>query len=60
MIKKFHIEQAESFRDYASKFAIKHGGDLIFLFKIWTEAKDFSGKDKLIIWKLVKDWMPQS
>lgn len=57
MIKKFYIEQqTEAFKDYASKFKIKHREDLLFLFTKWTESKDFSEKDKLRIWKLVKNF----
>ena len=59
MIKKFHKIQAEAFKNYASKFKMRHKGDLLSLFMIWVESKDFFEKDKLIIWKLVKVGYPR-
>lgn len=53
MFKQFHLEQAEAFKDYASKFKIEHRGDLLSLFITWAESKELLEKDKLIIWKLV-------
>ena len=49
-------QQAEAFKDYALKFEIKYREDLLFLFTKWAESKDFSEKDKLCIWKLVKNF----
>ena len=40
--KEFCKIQAEAFRDYASKFEIKHREDFLFLFVKWAESKYFS------------------
>jgi hypothetical protein len=48
---KFHKEQAEKFRDYASKSPER---DLLSLFEKWAESKDFSDDDKHGIWKLLE------
>jgi|GEM_PF-2055594 len=40
--KEFYREQAEKFRDYASKFPER---DLLSLFEEWAESKDFSDED---------------
>ena len=54
MFNKFYLEQAEAFKDYASKFNIEHRGDLLSLFIAWAESKDFSNKDRRKIWELLK------
>lgn len=41
--KQFYKEQAEKFRDYASKFPDR---DLLSLFEEWYESKDFNDKDR--------------
>ena len=47
----FYREQAEKFRDYASKFP---DGDVLSLFNEWAFSKDFSGEERLEIWKIVR------
>ena len=47
----FYREQAEKFRDYASKFP---DGDILSLFNEWAFSKDFSGEDTLEIWKIIR------
>jgi len=43
MFKQFHLEQAQKFRDFTSKFPDR---DLLSLFEEWAESKDFSEEDK--------------
>lgn len=44
--KEFYKEQAEKFRDYASKFPER---DLLSLFDEWAKSKDFSDEDRQAI-----------
>lgn len=47
----FYREQAEKFRDYASKLPNR---DLFSLFEEWAESKDFCDDDKQEIWGFVR------
>lgn len=49
--KNFYREQAEKFRDYATKYPDR---DLLSIFEEWAESKDFSEEDRKEIWKLVE------
>lgn len=53
--RQFYREQAEKFRDYASKFP---DGNLLSLFNEWAESKDIYGKDKHEIWRLARKLRP--
>lgn len=50
--KSFYKEQAEKFRDYASKFP--DTADLLSLFNEWCNSKDIYGRDKHEIWKIAR------
>lgn len=47
----YYKQQAEAFRDYANKFP---DGDILSLFNEWAFSKDFSGEERLEIWKIVR------
>jgi len=49
--KEFFKEQAEKFRDYASKFPDR---DLLSIFDEWAESKDIYGIDKYEIWRIAR------
>lgn len=49
--RNFYREQAEKFIDYVAKF---HDGDALSLFNEWAFSKDFSGEDRLEIWKIIR------
>ena len=53
--KNFYKEQAEKFRDYASKFPDR---DLFSLFEEWAESKDIYGIDRHEIWKIARKTQP--
>ena len=53
--KNFYKEQAEKFRDYASKFPDR---DLFSLFEEWAESKDIYGIDRHEIWKIARKMQP--
>ena len=53
--RQFYKEQAEKFRDYASKFP---NGNLLSLFNEWAESKDIYGKDKHEIWRIARTIRP--
>ena len=53
--RQFYKEQAEKFRDYASKFP---DGNLLSLFNEWAESKDIYGKDKHEIWRIARTIRP--
>src|SRR3989338_3888888 len=53
--KEFYKEQAEKFRDYASKFP---GRDFFSLFNEWAESKDIYGIDRHEIWKIARKMQP--
>ena len=53
--KNFYREQAEQFRDYASKLPDR---DLLSLFDEWAESKDIYGEDKHEIWRIARKFTP--
>ena len=53
---EFYKIQAESFRDYASKYPDR---DLLSLFNEWTESKDIYGVDKEEIWRIARGLRPR-
>jgi hypothetical protein len=55
--KEFYKEQAEKFRDYASKFPER---ELFSLFEEWAESKDIYGIDKHEIWVIARKTQPFS
>jgi len=48
----FYREQAEKFRDYASKFPDRN---LLSVFEEWAESKDFSDEDRQAIWEIARE-----
>jgi hypothetical protein len=52
---RYYKEQAKAFTDYASKFLEK---DVVKVFNEWVASKDFSGKDREGIWRIVRKSFP--
>lgn len=53
--KEFFKEQAEKFRDYASKFPDR---EIFPLFNEWAESKDIYGIDRHEIWVIARKTQP--
>lgn len=48
---EFYKQQADAFLDYASKNSDK---DFLSTFNEWAFSKDFSGEDRITIWKIIR------